>query len=383
LPFENTELIPKLHDMDSVREDLDRLRRLFREDPELKRVRFSGRKIAEFVREAMNEGNWGEASLDDDEVEARREELVMRYLNEVEGADVLGDLGDALLKAGSRRGSGPDDFRCLATGLCLTDTMGADTSPSAVLNPLVSMLFWDSFKGFLNAQNEFRGVVDRLGGEESLRQRIREGESVSSSEIETAMEGMDLEALEAFREESESSIDELREMIREGAYPVGLPLASLLPSLVRFSLLDPEGQRSQDTVMDMVFASVKALGPEDMQLFDESLKELAQASQEEEDQETLGQIAMVRSWTAEGTLGPLDIDFVVAGLKFGRATVLDGEPELGRDESASLRELLSPSFLERYGDFLMDLGCPQMARRTWRLCELHGPLSPSVAEKLR
>ncbi len=380
-PFD---LVPRVAHQEGFAEDFTALQQLFQEDPTLCRVRFTEGRARAFVMEAL-----GEEATPDTDTETladRLNRILARYLDEVEGPEALGDLAGALLEAAPRWARDPSALRALALGVTL-HTMeevwaedaedDEDTEPS----PLYTMILRLTLTQGLGPEEPWEELIATAGGLLALRAHMLAGERLP---LEGVLDERTIEPLpEGAEEEAREFLADMARQIRGGGLPVSLPFPSLLPSMARMALVrDPNGMGKEE-VTELVDASVEALGPEDAELFEEFLAHWVEENRDEADKDTLVLIASLRTFLAGGWDGLriLGRDLVVAALTKGPLTDLPGAPTLPLD-AENVAEAVTPDFLERYGDFLWEEGLPEMARRTWGLCRLFGPLTPALEEKL-
>ncbi len=375
-PLDSPDLIPRLHQPEHFSEDMERLDQIFREDPVLRRVRFDGPRVFQFVAEQVGEEPEPDApaaeSAPDEDAEDRLDRWVTRYLREEEGEEVLGRLADALVAAAPRWARNTADLRALALGVALAEVPegeadGEEAAPEDA-NPLHGLIFRCTLQEQLEAHKEIDRLVEEAGGWDSVRAKVAAGD----------LDGVP----EAIREVVEEDRANLGAEIREGLLPVGMPFPSLLPCLVRLAVSGSDPDPSGEALLDIVTASAEELGLEDAVLLDGMLEDWLAESQEGAEPETLERIAMLRSELAAGSSGPLGFDLIAAALYHRRVVGLVGEPEPAIEGPSGTTDAFTPEYLERYGDFLWAEGLPDTARRTWRLCELYGALSPGLLEKL-
>ncbi len=384
-PLDAPDLVPRLHEPGSFAEDMDNLDRLFREDPVLSGVRFSEDEVLGFVAEEMHReegsGDEGEAEEPDGDRPDRLEEWVARYLREVEGEEALGDLEDALVAAAPRWAGSLGALRALGLGVALASMPMDEGEPEeASPNPLHTLIFRCTLQEALETQDAIGDLIEKAGGAGAVRERLLAGGPPPLARLlEAAGGASDVPA--PARDAAEEAIWSLGEDIRAGRLPVGLAFPSLLPCLARWALAEGEAGPSSEEAIAILDTSAKELGPEDAELLDQLLENWQEENREGADNATLERVAFVRSELAAGSLGPFGFDLLVAALYHRRVSGLAGEP-VPPQAASTLRDALTAEFLERYGDFLWDEILPETARRTWRLCALHGPLSPALEEKL-
>jgi len=385
-PLDEPDLIPQMHRAERFAEDMENLDRLFREDRDLCRIRFTGPEILAFLAEEM--GDESDADTDRDRGKAgepggdegdRFEGWVIRYLQEVEGEEVLGNLENALVAAAPRWGQSPAELRALALGVALAG-MPEDEGEREEANPLHSLIFRCTLQEELEAQERIETLLEKAGGVAAVREKLLAGQPLPFAGLAERLGDLP-EMPESAREVVEEALWALGEDIRAGLLPVGLPFPALLPCLTRWAASAADQGPSEEEAYTILTTSAEELGPEDALLLDQLFEDWLEENQGDADPETLARIAFVRSEILSGSLAPFGFDLLTAALYHRRVSSLAGEPVPPQDPS-TLADALTAEYLERYGDFLWDEGLPETARRTWRLCELHGPLSPALEEKL-
>ncbi len=381
-PLDRVDLVPRLHDPEALTGDLAGLEALFLADDTLCKIRFTADKLMAFVMSKPVEEASPPPVGDPEEEDLGGEKRVSRYLREVEGIKALGNLDKALLRAARDSATCDQHVRSLAAGLALTEMESiASEDPGDAPNPLLNMLFWLTLREIVAG---FSGIGN------DLRELFPDGEFTASGLAERPAQGAELarrlEArgdrfLDAIRPAGEAAYRALIERIAAGEFPVGLPLLSALPALVRLSLLGLQEPRPEEFV-EGLRAGAAALGIEDAELFDQALAMWVEDNRSTASSEDLTAIAQVRMDTAAGSFGCFDQALVVAAVKHQSCFSLRGEPEFPDHPVTQPSELFSSAYVEACGDFLQDCDLPEMAVRTWQLCELLGPVSEAVAGKV-
>ncbi len=373
------DLIPRLGSEERTYEGLSVLKRMFQEDPGLRAARFTGSLLREFVLDAMREAG------DDDRTPEFYNRIMRRYLREVEDPVVLGDLGDLMREAVPRWSGDPDALRALALGVALQmleDAVEEDEVPeSDEPNPLHWMILELTLEELTRSEEALLDWIGGAGGPEALRQRLARGEPLPLTSLPFDDAGTVLP--QGKTEATEKFLGEFAREIQGGGLPVTLPLASVLPAVVRLALCQREAEPTPEQIADLIAGAADELGPEDAEVLDAALKEWLEEHADGADEATLVRIGCLRTLLAGGSFGSLEDALVFATLKSGLTMDIEGAPPLPEgEEGGGILDALTPEYLERYGDFLWEKGLPEMARRTWKLCGLFGPLSPSVEEKL-
>lgn len=370
------DLIPRFGSDEHTYEGLTILKRLFQEDPDLKGVRFTGSLLREFMLDAMRD------AADEDRTPEFYDGLVRRYLWHVEDPIVLGDLDEMMREAVPRWSEDPEALRALALGVALhrledvlEEDEGADDEP----NPLHRMILELTLEELARGEGVLLDWIGGAGGPDALRQRLAKGEPLPLPSVSFDDDGAVVP--QGATEQAEEFLDELAGEIRDKGLPVTLPFASVLPVLVRWALSRREAEPTPEQLAGWIAAAADELGPEDAEVLDAALEQWLEEHADGADEATLVRIGSVRTLLAGGIFGSLGEVLVFATLKSDLVTDLNGAPPLP-EEGKDLLDVLTPEYLERYGDFLWEQDLPEMARRTWKLCGLFGPLSPSVEEKL-
>lgn len=373
------DLIPRFAVEEWFAEDLSTLTRLFQEDPDLKEIRFAKHRLRDFLLQAARDE--GGEDLPPEFYHG----VKLRYLLEVEPPSALGDLTEQMLKAVPRWLDDPSALRSLALGVALevleNTVEEEDPSDTGKENPLYTTILELTIKDLLEDEERWMEWLEDVGGPEGVQERLAKGEPfpIKTFPVEIAHQ-----FIERLQEEGPEAVEAMVREIREGGLPVGLPFASVLPCLVRIVLSHREGiEPTPEQVIRFVEDTAEELGPEDAELFDLVLAEWVEEHGDEADEATLTRVGIVRSvLTSYDGFGPLGPTLVLITMRDLNFTEMEGAPPLPMEEGQSAADGITPEFLERYGDFLWEEDLPAMALRTWNLCRLFGPLSPSVREKL-
>ena len=179
-PLETPDVIPQLSDEDKVMEDLEALADLLQADESLSTVRFSHRKVAEFVGRITEGRDPGEAPPEG------RDEIALRYTLEVEKPGALGNLRGRFVRAASGLDEEWTALRALATGVAMIDAVDPKACTEEAPHPVVSLVFWATVEDLLDA-------LEQTEGEEGLREQLPGGEDLDADEVVTEPEGADLD----------------------------------------------------------------------------------------------------------------------------------------------------------------------------------------------
>ena len=353
------EIVPRLLDGERTSRDLGQLGSLLERDPDLRRLRWSGSKVARYLAAQSKDG----PELEGEQLDRFVEQVAQRYADtEPDGAELLGRLLEPLTRA-ARKPRSKDELRALALGV-LYAALEGDRSPHQSFgpNPLVCAIF-------------------RLSLNEELRRRAKgmTPKRGQAGALAGAHGKLAPEVAAELQHSGERMLEDLRRCIRQARFPVLLPNASLLPLFSRIE----QRQRttpapSRDEVRAMVERAVGEWVPEDRRLFGELLEAWSEKNPGAAP-EAIGQVRSVQALVAGECLEPLDEELALAAVRQGRGSPVAGEPPPTANESEIT---LSVEYLERYGDFLVAKGFPVLGRRTYALCAEQGPMPASVADKL-
>ena len=364
-PAEDVALIPILHNLERLNEDLERLASLFQTVPSLDEIRFDRVKIANFIAAEISDLEGAE------DANQRIDALAQRYFDEVEAGKLpKGTSGRLLLVA--RHETQTADLRALALGLFLcaaTETNAGDSGgvSSAGPNPLVVVLFRLSIQKAVRADQTVQGVIDRLGGEEAVRRGIETDDQEVQRQIGDLAERLDPEERDQVEAYFEETMERIKKSIRDNKFPVPLPLVSVLPLMAEVDRILPDEPSPEDVKEDLtraVLAACEGLSDEDLRLYAWSLQEWLDSAPEDASNEA-SMVAVVLSLVKAGSLAPLDWPLMTTAVQKDQTTALPGEGEL----VAELKDddILAPAALERYAEFLDTQGYPGLAQRTRQL----------------
>jgi hypothetical protein len=373
-PLERPDLVPRIHDAESLAGDLGELEALFQRAETLRGVRFTPDRLVAFVLAEPPEEEPPPPPDDSGEDDLGGEERVARYLREVEGAEVLGNLGRALLRAARYAVVSDQDLRSVAAGVALWEmeaiTGGEDGGDAP--NPLLSMLFWLTL----------RETVASISTLDAVARERFPADFFSKPKAAGRLQALGHPPLPPHPGVTEPpALRDLAERIRDGRFPVGMPLLSALPAWVRLSLLDPDRARPEE-VAAALQEGAEALGPEDAELMDQALELWWEDEADIACLQDRAAVGDARMFLAEGAFGALGPDFVLDAVRHRSCFSLRGEPGLPDRPVTRPSEVFTPEYLEACGDFLQDCDLPEMALRTWQLCGLLGPVPEAVGGKV-
>lgn len=380
LPENPRDLVPVNPFAETCR-DLTTLAELLREDPDLKRVRFPIPLVEEFLE--------GEEPADPEAGDARIDQAVERYLWTIEDPVLAWDLNLLFEEAAPRWSRDVDALRALALGAAFTrldEIFGEEgeddeaEDPERPPNLLYRMLYDLSAMEWCAPGVAVAAAVREAGGEEAFRRRVATGNpAVPGSLPKPFAPQPDL--LPAF-DEGRRWTETLAQGIRDGKLPEGLPLESCLPLIARLEAEVAEAPVAEDRLRELMAFSVRELGAEDVDVFDRLLGDWIDRHGQTADEETLVFLGTLRTaLLGAGTTGALGPALLGWSLRHPLCAAFPGVPA-PPEGSGDLRNALTPSFLERYGEFLYEKGFPAMAFRVWRLCPLFGHLSPHIRRKM-
>lgn len=353
-PEEEPALIPRMNGLEEMYQDFDALCDILETDNVLREVRFDRKRAAHFLTAELQTADTVEAT------EEQLDVIAQRYFLEVEDGKLPGDIIDKLFDAAARV-SDVDVLRSLALGVLLgTATETMSDGP----NPLVAILFRLSIKELVRSYHTINELVERLGGEETVRTAIATSDQTMNRKIEgmtTALKPEDRRLLEGVFDETTRHIEQ---SIRQGGFPVPLSLVSVLPLLVDLARFSPETPTASD-LKEALLAACDGLVDEDLRLYGKLLQQWLDTAPRD-DPETTSMVSMVFALVTAGSLQPLDWPLMISAVQHGGNSLLPGEDdllaELGED-------FLEPSSLERYADFLENRGYVALAQRTRELSQ--------------
>ena len=366
--------IPNLSDPSAAQRDLKLFEGMLDRLPELKEVRFPRADALRFLTLRRKETS----KVADAELDGFLDEVAQRYLREAAGDGSLDRMRGELLRAAARVRT-VDERRSLAAAVVYSllgkTRGGAGSDPP---NPLVCLIFR------LSVTEEIKRRA-RAAGAATAGHKAPGAQGGRAQGTGAALPGtngyarLSPEVAEGLMQSGERMLAELEHAIVEDRFPVHLPSASLLPVLVHIEQRDRAGHSLSDAELRQLVARVTAAwGDEDRALFAHALDGWL-ADNSGAPAEAIGLVRSVRALLQAQCADPLDDELVLASLRRRVSSSLQGEPALPLSREATL----SAAALERHGDFLLDKGYRELARRTYGLCEHLGPMPIEVANKIR
>ena len=263
--------------------------------------------------------------------------------------------------------SGDPGARVLASSSSLAFWIAEQGSiglESSILPPILMRLtLHDGFEALQ--------VRDRLtaGGGEEVLDLLREGDSAPPSLWRRIRGIVGDKGLRRMMRQAQAMTDELRLFIEQGGMPVGLPMPTLLPLLVRLPVASDEADRDKDEEIAEISrafeAALDSLCAEDAELFGRALDGWL-AEPGDADPETVAKVRLLRALPTQQVFQMFDFVLLKHCSRLEPALVVDGEVELLDD----FERLEDPVLLRAYAELLAREGLPEIAARTAGLAEL-------------
>ena len=355
--FPDASAIPNLTDHDAVNRDLARLAELMDRDPELRKIGFSSRKTMDFMVRSI-----AGAPRDKEKFDRFIDELACRYVEEVEGEETIRKMAERFQEAAVRWRKNPDDLRSLVLGAFLAHAYSAGGHE---LNPLVCVMFRRTVFDQMATMKEIDGMMSKLGDREDLRERLLRGDESLFSDMERLVRELDTKTEQSMRAALERQMEETREIIREGRFPVPLPFCTMLPLICRVDRVTRQGRPSRKKLQKLLYESLEEIGPEDLRLYVKFLDHWVDKKAGSHP-ELVEAVALVRSMAAGGHLQPLDFPLLINGVDKMVFSMTKVEAEIAPDIK---EDRITADSLETYANFLESKGYPALARRTRKLVD--------------
>ena len=370
-------MIPCLTDLAKLREDLGELEDLLMDDPSLRRVRFNeGRVVRHYLDNRQKEKAAGPGK-----VEEELERLAFDYADKYDEKEVLDQFGDAIFKAAGRARS-LAELRALCLGQVLSMMKGK-------ANLLVASLYRIALADRLDQESAEGELLERVkdvllrGGIEPTADAMKK--AVLEEHLAKQLLAQDDGTLRGLLTATEGKLDGLRDSVCDGHFPVLAPFATVLPFLVAAVVASRRGETVGGEQMDdLLERALAEFGENDERLYASLLLDWLEAD-DGKDADVTAKVRWMLAMAEARALGPLVADLIYGALTAGGPAQTEWEAELeweGEEESEDDAPNFTPEFLETYGDAMLEHGYRDIAMRTWKLCELLGPIPESVLAKI-
>jgi len=362
-PAVTADMIPRMGDEAGVERETKRLAALLRDDPDLESLRFSPETVSRLMerrRETLVAAREADRSYELDRLATECSRLP-------ENQRVMKQVSDVVLGAATKGGHTPSKIRSLAFLLVLAGTEAS--TPKGETSMLASLIFRRSLAEIVDAPDPLEDLVDRLGGRDALRARLLQKDPTLGEEVRALAETLEPASVRRLQEAAQERYEPLRTALDEGRYPVGLPIALVLPILVDLVRADKaaRGTASDASKAGILERRMKEwVGPE-VQIYQDLTARWLEAHAGE-DPSVRKAVALAKELAMAGSLAPFDADLLHLSFEQKNLSLLDGEEALLPGEPS---RLASPPFLRKYAKFLDEKGYPANAAR------IRGLLEPS------
>ena len=371
------EMIPCITDVKKFSTDMGELEDLLVDDPALREVRFNQERVTRHYIENRPEN----PPEDPDDALEVLDRLSFDYVAKHEEKEVFERCREALLKAGKRA-----QLMRVLRALCLGEvllTLGDETNLVAACLYRIALgdrLERENTESTL--MNKVKGVLSR-GGIEPTLDAVKK--AVFDERAAEQLLAEDDGSLTALVKDTESKLEELRDNICDGHFPVLAPTSTVLPLYVAATVAARRGETvGQKQTEELVKRILADWGDDDTRLYASLLSEWLEVDDGSHPDVT-AKVRLLHSMAQLGGLSPITADLVYGSVTTGRLAMTDWEDKMEPDAGPGAEDgipVLSAEFLEAYGDAMLEHGYKQIALRVWELCEMLGPVPDSVARKM-
>jgi hypothetical protein len=287
-----SEIVPRMWDTASIREDLQPLARIMDHDPAFANVGFSPEKVAAFMTNLGDQEPLFSGPRDEESRQSALDDLAVRYLRESGERHVTRGIEDKFLAAAARARS-PGDVRVLAAGVCLAMIAAARKDPADDLIAIV--LFRKALRHALMSRRLLDKVMAGIDDDDDDRFIEGAADPAVVEKISAAYDQLSASERRFMEAEFDKHCDDLRDTITAGEFPVPPPFATQLALLGRLTLAPPKADKP-----DIVFAFSDGLLDDDYVVYARMLDRWLEAHEGSSDRiaqavTTMRQLCMIRS----------------------------------------------------------------------------------------
>lgn len=370
-------MIPCLTDAQKFTADMSKLENLLLDDPALRKVRFNEDRVElHYI-----DNRPADPPEDPDDFLEMLDRLSFDYVAKHKETEVFEQCREALLEA-SKRSPTMRVMRALCLGDVLL-TLGGEGNLMAICLYRIALGNQVERK---NAEHDLmekvKGVISR-GGIEPTPDAVKK--AVFDERLADQLLAEDDGSLAALVKDTGNKLEELRDNICEGYFPILAPTAALLPLYVAATVAARRGETiGQKQTEELVQRILDDWGDDDTRLYASLLSEWLQMD-DGSDPDVTAKVRLLHSMAQIGGLSPITADLVYGSVTTGRLAMTDWEAKMEPDAGPEAEDGvpgLSAEFLEAYGDAMLEHGYKDIALRAWKLCEMLGPVTESVAKKM-
>ena len=372
-------MIPCLSDPHRLQEDLSELEYLLLDDPALRQIRLNEDRVVKHYLDNRPK----ELSEEPEEALEELGRLALDYAEKHDETEVLDRFHDAVFEAAGRARS-MAELRALSLGHVLSMMKGES-------NLLATSLYRIALGDRLEQERVESELMERVkdvllrGGIEPTADAVKK--AVLEERLAEQLLAQDDGTLKGLLTATEAKLDGLRDSVCDGHFPVLAPWATVLSFFVAAVTASRHGETVDSEQMNSLLERAQAeFGEDDGRLYASLLSDWLDAD-DGQDADVTAKVQLMLAMAEAGSLGPLVADLIYGALTAGAPAQTEWEAELEweeeeEEESDDDAPNFTPEFLEAYGDAMLEHGYRGIAIRTWKLCEMVGPIPESVLGKI-
>jgi SEC-C motif len=351
IPF-GPAVIPRLTNSLALLDEFSTLAEMMLRDETLRTIRFDASKIEAFLAKASRADSLfletGGRGLDD---------MAFRYAGETGEHTLLKGIEEKFQRAAAGAKTAAE-LRSLAAGSFFS--MAYEVQPDSD-NPLTAMIFRLSLDSVLRPISTTHKLLEELGDGPEIARQLQSGDFSSfKHRFDNAIGKLSSDDKKALYQRANQTQDNLWDAIDSRSFPVGLPLATVLPFIFESGCFsETKTRRSDREVTAILTDAAKTLCKEDLRLYgcllDNWLNENSNA-----DSVLISSVTLVAGMVKTENLDPLVPTLILYTCR--------NNPSCLDEKEAQLIKSWEPphhsEFLERYAEWLESTGYPALATRT-------------------
>lgn len=354
-------IIPKIWDEERGYDDMIKLGELLREDPNLKKLRFTSSKVEKFLNQHRNDSEFFQDS-DGDTKGQFIDHLAVQFARESREGRILEKATDLLLAA-AKNARTIEELRALASGVVLAASYKLSGDAD---NPLTALIFRLTVKKVLEPISKMRNFVEGQASKTSFDDL---DDTQRASMVMAFLKTLNKKEKKAIEKMAEDIQDDISRCLSEEKFPIGLPFATALPFWLRVSQVDNEGANSwkDEALVQIVNQCGESLTDDDYRLFLTNLEEWLDENKNQQDPVS-DSVKMMHLLTKSKSLSNLAPQLLIETCRQNMFVFIDEEEIKMVDE---WKDSPTNAEITRYATLLQNKGYPLIAERTKNLIQQH------------